>query len=546
MNGSKNLNNGLPKIKANNRELRDISSNAMAALKRANTPPVYFVRSGKLVRFRVDEKDKPMIEFINDYMLIGRLARVADFYTINKNGKKVLCAPPLKIAKDILALGEWNFPALVRLVECPILRPDGSILSMKGYDPETGLYYYPKPGLEVGEIPANPTSEQIDEAKNLLLEVIHGFPLVDEASQANMVGLLITPIVRPAINGYVPLAQINAPQAGTGKTMLSQIVGVIATGHSPTMMLYSKDSAEMRKKITSVLLADSNVNVLDNVTIELNSEILSSMLTSPLWGDRLLGKNEMLSLPHRATWIANGNNIRLGGDLPRRCYLIQLDAEMSRPWQRRGFLHPDLVEWVEANRGHLLWAVMVLARAWVTAGRPIGSSPILGGFTQWSKVVGGILYIAGINGFLTNLEVMYDTADEEGLQWESFLIALRDHFGDSWFTTAEVCDALKLYTSLNDALPDEFESPYNYMGEIDLRFKRNLGTELKKRQGTRFGMNQIYIDRGKDSHRKIAKWRVICGEAGSRGSSITHGQIPVNIRDVNKEEDNPANPAIPA
>ena len=302
-----------------------------------------------MVRFRTDEHNMPMLEMINESMLIGRLARVADFYTLGPHGERQNCDPPSKVAKDILAKGSWAFPPIVGIVEAPVLRPDGSIMMEQGYDQQTGLYYFPAPGFEMDTIPDKPSKEQVDKAQELLLEVIQDFPFKDDASKANMLGLLITPLVRPAFEGCIPLALINAPQAGTGKTMLGTIVSQIATGHDPNMLPYSQESEEMRKKVTSALRVSANVIVMDNISVELNSEIFASALTTTLWGDRLLGKNEMLRLPQRATWIANGNNLRIGGDLPRRCYLIELDAKMSQPWKRSGFHHADLVEWVTSR-----------------------------------------------------------------------------------------------------------------------------------------------------------------------------------------------------
>jgi len=43
-----------------------------------------------------------------------------------------------------------------------------------------------------------------------------------------------------------------------------------------------------------------------------------------------LGRTEMAKdLPQRATWMATGNNLHVGGDLARRCYWIRLDAGMA-------------------------------------------------------------------------------------------------------------------------------------------------------------------------------------------------------------------------
>ncbi|MFC2053501.1 hypothetical protein ACFLV7_04265 [Chloroflexota bacterium] len=486
-----------------------------------------------------------MLENVNDAMLVGRLARVANFYRKGSGGERKNSDPPPKVARDIIARGSWSFPPIIGIVEAPILRPDWSIMQTQGYDPQTGLYYSPASDFVMNPIPDHPTEAQVARAKELLLEVIQDFPFKDEASRANMLGLLITPAVRPAIEGCIPLASINAPQAGTGKSKLCEITGLISTGHEPALLPYSQESEEMRKKITSALRMSANVIVFDNISVELNSDELASALTTKLWVDRLLGRNELLRLPQRATLIANGNNLRIGGDLPRRCYLIELDAKMSQPWKRSDFHHPELVEWVKENRPDLMWAIFVLVRAWVSAGKPTFKGPMLGSFTQWVNIVGGILKNASIEGFLSNLETLYDSVDEEGSQWEAFLLTLQDIFKQDWFTSAQVSDALLDIPSLVDALPDEFGSPFRYNGEIDHRFKQKLGIELRKRVNTRYGSKQMFIKNKKDSHLNISKWRVVCGDAGTCGTSNTEFENN-SVDDSKPEERVPATPATPA
>ena len=51
----------LPMIIVNNRQLRDSTTEAVAALHAANDPPEIFVRMGELVRIQVDEDERPII-----------------------------------------------------------------------------------------------------------------------------------------------------------------------------------------------------------------------------------------------------------------------------------------------------------------------------------------------------------------------------------------------------------------------------------------------------------------------------------------------------
>lgn len=299
---------------------------------------------------RQDENGRPQIDVLSEPQLRGRLTRVTDFY-LDMGEELKSVSPPKDVVKDILALGTWEFPALAAITEMPVLRPDGSILVKPGYDPVTNLYYFPVRDLVIPKISQNPTAGELKDAINLILEAIGEFPYLNEAHRANAAGLLITPIIRPAINSGVPLALLDAPTPGTGKSLLSEVVSIISTGRNTGMMSAVEHDEEWRKQITATLMMGSTMIIIDNVEHPLSAPSLARALTTTIWKDRILGRSEMVVLAQRATWIATGNNIQLRGDLPRRCYPIRLDARVAQPWKRTGFKHPNLVQWVNQNRG---------------------------------------------------------------------------------------------------------------------------------------------------------------------------------------------------
>jgi putative DNA primase/helicase len=92
------------------------------------------------------------------------------------------------------------------------------------------------------------------------------------------------------------------------------------------------------------------------VTWRLDSDALCMALTSPTIADRMFRTFDKLLLQVRCAWIATGNNIQLGGDMPRRCYWIPLDAKNSQPFRRTGFRHANLRGWVKEHRDDLIVA----------------------------------------------------------------------------------------------------------------------------------------------------------------------------------------------
>jgi hypothetical protein len=83
------------------------------------------------------------------------------------------------------------------------------------------------------------------------------------------------------------------------------------------------------------------------------------------------------------------------------------------------------------NQGQLITALLTMARAWYVAGCPKPNTPKLGSFESWCDTIGGILQFAGITDFLGNQEKMYELSDVEGQEWEMFLLAWQERYGDA-------------------------------------------------------------------------------------------------------------------
>jgi hypothetical protein len=272
------------------------------------------------------------------------------------------------------------------------------------------------------------------------------------------------------------------------------------------MMSAPREEEEWRKRITATLLHGASVVIIDNVERSLDSAALASVLTAREWSDRILGLSKMTTIPVRTTWIANGNNIKVGGDIARRCYSIRLDAKTARPWKRTGFKHPDLSGWVFENRGEILAALLTLSRAWFAAGKPDFDVPPVGGYDAWAQITGGVLAFAGVSGFLKNLDGLYDTADESSLQWEQFLGALASTFEDEPFTVKEVVEQVHCNQEFSAALPDDIA----FVADKEGSFQRRLGKSFSKREGRRYGDMDLHLERAGMESRAV-KWCVIRG-----------------------------------
>ena len=261
----------------------------------------------------------------------------------------------------------------------------------------------------------------------------------------------------------------------------------------------------MAEKITSALRADHPYLFLDNLSHYLDSPALAAVLTTQSWCDRLLGHNDLLTLPVRVVFVATGNNVSLSLELARRTIPIRLNPKLEQPWKREGFRHPKLLEWAAAHRPNLIWSALVLTQSWLAAGQPTSKHiTALGSYEGWSQTIGGILAHAGIPGFLRNLSRIYDAADVESTAWREFIGAWWQEHGSRDVGIAEL---YPLAVSI-EGLP---------LGKADSERgqKTALGRALRKKIDCVMNGYQI-TDAG--FHRNAAQWKLIPvgAEAGTK------------------------------
>jgi hypothetical protein len=539
---------GLPVVSVSNRQLREVTTDALSALVAGNDPVTLFVRSGTVVRLRTRTHkgfSQPIIDTATPEIIRCHQSRTADYIKLTKDGNTVAVSPPLEVAKDILAVGEWEFPPLDAVTETPVLRPDGSILSAHGYDPATKLYYCPDPSLILPDVPEVPTPAQLHEAISLLADVIYDFPFVDGSDFANALAIMLTPVVRPAVDDCVPLAVITAPQPGTGKGLLAKTCAIVSTGRDASMMTAPVTTEEWKKSITTQLSEGATSIVLDNIELPLADPNLAAVLTASIWKDRQLGTNRQIEVPNRSVWVATGNNVKLGGDLPRRCYWIRLDPKTSEPEKRRGFRHTNLISYVTTNRGQILAALLTLCRHWFALGCPGGKGPIIGSFERWCQVIGGILSAAGVEDFMGNADTQRKAADEEGQRWLACLEELFATYSPGTFTVNQLNNDCISDDNLLASIPDEFVMTRE---RSEASFVRRLGRAFGKIDGKRFGPENLYIEKSGLMNCKTL-WEVKKG-AGDGGAEpidplekLRRKVEPVAIDDSQVQGDEPGNPA---
>jgi hypothetical protein len=198
-------------------------------------------------------------------------------------------------------------------------------------------------------------------------------------------------------------------------------------GHCPPPTLMVND--EIRKTITSIVLAGKPVVVFDNVKGRLSLHGIEAVATASRWEERLLGTNLRVSAPCDFSIVFTGNGVSCSPDLARRSVWVRLHSRAGNPAERRFRRH--LEEHVLATKQRLLLcALWGLVKHWDELDRP-KSCATMYSFPEWSTIFGGILESAWFfpvfdDGDLKKLEGDRDTADFEMLIQKAFVAAQRN------------------------------------------------------------------------------------------------------------------------
>ncbi len=321
--------------------------------------------------------------------------------------------PPL-YPRTLLSRGEWRFPVLRGVTSAPTLARDGRLIDAPGFDAASGLLLNFLPGA-FPPMPARPTKDDALDAILRLGYLLRGFPFVSdgETTGARSVALssILTALVRLSLR-TAPLHAFDAPTAGTGKSLLAELSGLIATGCRPPAMSQGKSDEEDEKRLSTVLYAGDPVIHIDNCDRAISGDFLCSMLTQEVVQARILGLSERRVLPANALVLASGNNLQFSGDTSRRAVICRLDAEAEHPDEREFDFdcHADAL----AGRHAFVMDGLTVLRAYHLAGRPERLTP-MGSFADWDLVRGALVWLGYDDPAITRAAILRNDPKKDDL-----------------------------------------------------------------------------------------------------------------------------------
>lgn len=444
--------------------------------------------------------DSPRIQMVHHDKLRVIFSDCAIFFKSSYDNDKKQFKRTRIVIPHAISLAVHNFQnyepmrPIEGVVEIPVIRPDGTILSTPGYDEQTSLVYYPS--IDCGELPENPSPHQCREAFNHLMELVSEFPFDKNCHRGSWLATALSVICRHAFNGPCPVFLFDASTAGTGKTMLCDLISLILTGRENPRTTFSDDD-EMRKRITSLLLDGFLMVLIDNVSSDFlfGGQVMDAIFTGTLWTDRLLSLSKSVTLKISSVFMVTGNNLAITGDLGRRLIPCRLWANVEEP-EKRTFRVKNIKEFVLKHRAAYLKDLLTIARGFYAAGAPEFQGSQFGSFDGWSQVVRSmVIWAAG--------SADYDPVIGQGLFKRDDIMANRNQaivdgflklkasYPDSFAyggTVREIIDSIDADKDAHQGLRDVFLS---WSRTRELPSANTIGMKLRAIRGKVIGNHYL-------------------------------------------------------
>jgi putative DNA primase/helicase len=325
---------------------------------------------------------------VDEAYMFECFSRVARFEKLDlRAGAYVLCDLPDKAVKVYLSKGhKKKLPVLLGVVNAPCFRPDGSLITEKGYDKRTRLYYDDL-GVKFPEVPEMPAHADAVKALKTIKHLLREYKFASDKDRSVALSTLITPLVRPMLPSS-PIHTIDATTPGSGKTKIGTMACIIRTGRNPYVITDDdKGEGELDKRVVARAIAGDPFIFLNNITTVISSSMLGDLAIEPQPVLRVLGLSKDVEISNVTSIVITGNNVQIDGDLPRRNLTCRIKPESAHPELLKFMFDP--VTLCARARPMLVSKILTIIRAYRQTKHKVDRNkyPPLGSFEVWCKTV---------------------------------------------------------------------------------------------------------------------------------------------------------------
>ncbi|HJJ39266.1 MAG TPA: hypothetical protein O0X42_03915 [Methanocorpusculum sp.] len=409
----------------------------------AKNGSIYF-REGKLVEVTANENG----DYAINPLTVPKLRRI-----LESKGpwKDMDTLKTVRIANDDLKLILETPPE--RLDAVPPLKGlrtgayiiKGRICAKKGYDAESR--YYLTRDVDAPKVLENPTDDDICRAKEIIEDCLKDFRYDKDVDRENTILALATLIYRDDLQGPVPVWIVDKNNSGAGGTLLTQVVGTLAMGKTPSLHSFARSRDELEKSARTAIKSGDKFVIFDNIPA--GSDWVSETLLSATSGTGEITFREMkthndVTVTAKMFFAANGINISIKADIVRRMFRTRLCSHHAAENMAFSRTKTELLADAAVLHPKILWSFATLYQSWRSAGYPMPEkkSGNLDEYPDWYQICVGLLSHAGYTHILENQYELQTGDDEENEKKAGFLHKLYQWKGLEPFTPLEMIHRL--------------------------------------------------------------------------------------------------------
>ncbi len=288
-----------------------------------------------------------------------------------------------------------------------------------------------------------------------------------------------------------PLFFFHKPEPGTGGSYLTKIISTIPLGREAVPLNVSDDKKEFVKELSAAAYEARPILNLNNLSFDLKSPLLSQMISECIVDIRPFGKNtETVRCDCRyMTVIANGNNVRVVGELVRRTLTARLDTKLECPETKP--YKADPLAAIQRDRSKYLAAILTIARAYLQSGENQKVKNI-NGLEQWSRFVQQpLVWLGEADPVKSQADARKRDPDRGALRTR--ILAVVNHFqGEKRFTAKDVHDKASKFFNGEPVNRDLFDAFSRHDGK-GLMDAPSIGTQLSKDEGRVINNFSIHV-----------------------------------------------------
>jgi hypothetical protein len=299
-------------------------------------------------------------------------------------------------------------PTISQLSNCPILTPDGHVLS-RGYHKHAGGTYIGRGG-KLQDVP-------FDTAVESLSRLLVDFDFATESDASRAFASLISPALKQGgwIEDDFPLDLAEADQSQSGKTFRQKIVCLIYNEQQYSITSQKGGVGSLDEAVAAALIKGRPFITIDNFRGRMDSQIMEAAI-------RGAGVVDCRTIKHRAEvntrpflWQLSTNGAELTRDLANRSIVTRI---RKRPDGIVWHAHPEgsLDAHIRVNQCFYLACVFAILREWNRQGRPI-TGESRHDFRTWCRTLDGIVQMVGMSPLLDGHREQQLRTANPNLQW---------------------------------------------------------------------------------------------------------------------------------